>query len=213
MKPLLCFDMDNTLIHSDKAHVKAYNQALKYLKQPTKSFREIAKHFGKPKDQVSRAILKNKKLINRLNTLHNHYLTETYTKATKIRGVTTTLKKLKTKYQLAVLSNCRHRNIRLLLKGANLPKELFNHLIGNDDVEHSKPYPDEIFKAEHLARTKALFMIGDSPYDIRAGKKAKVKTISVLTGLYTKKQLQKHKPTYIIKSIKDLPKLLEKKHI
>ena len=213
MKSLLCFDMDNTLIHSDKAHVKSYQRALKYLKQPTKSFHDIAKHFGKPKSQVSKAILKDKSLVKRLNKLHDHYLTETYTKATKIRGVEKIIKQLKKKYKIAIVSNCRHRNIRLLLKGAKLNKDLFDYRIGNDDVEHSKPYPDEILKAEHLAKTKAKLMVGDSIYDIKAGKKAKVKTVAVLTGLYSKQQLKRHKPNHILNSIRDLPKLLEKKHI
>ena len=29
MKKLICFDLDNTLIYSDKCHVLAYNYALK----------------------------------------------------------------------------------------------------------------------------------------------------------------------------------------
>ena len=216
MKPLLCFDLDNTLIHADKAHVKSYNKSLKSLKLPTKKFKEIAIHFGKPKEEVAKAILpKSKKnLSNKLNNLHDHYLTtEYYTKAKKIKGVKKTLKKLKINYKIAILSNCQHRNIQYLLKGAKINKDIFNYIIGNDDVKHPKPYPDEIFKAQKLAKTKALAMIGDSPYDIRAGKKAKTKTISVLTGLYTKKRLKKEKPNFILDSIKDLPKLLQKKHI
>lgn len=216
MKQLLCFDLDNTLIHSDKAHVRAFNKGLKYLKQQKRSFYDIAKHFGKPKTDVAKAILpKNQsKLIPKLLNLHDHYLaTETYSLVKRISGVESTLKTLKKRYKIALLSNCRHRNIHYLLKGANIEKELFDIIIGNDDVEHSKPYPDEIFKAEHLAKEKALFMIGDSPYDIRAAKKARVKAISVLTGLYTKETLEEDKPDYILKSVKDLPKFLEKKHI
>ena len=51
-------------------------------------------------------------------------------------------------------------------------------------------------------------MIGDSIFDIQAGKAAKFKTVAVLTGNDSKAKLKKEKPNYILKSIKDLPKII-----
>ena len=53
-------------------------------------------------------------------------------------------------------------------------------------------------------------MIGDSIYDVRTGKKAKVNTISVLTGDFSKRQLLREKPDYILRSVADVPKLMKK---
>ena len=89
---------------------------------------------------------------------------------------------------------------------------MFKILIGNDNVKHSKPYPDEILKAEKLEHHKPYFMVGDSIYDIIAGRKAKVKTIAVLTGHYSKNKLKKHHPDFILKSVNNLPSLLRKNY-
>ena len=84
----------------------------------------------------------------------------------------------------------------------------FDILVGSDDVAHQKPMPDEIFKAEKLAHEKASFMVGDTIYDIRAGKKANVKTVAVLTGIHNLSLLWQEKPTMVVKSVKDLPSIL-----
>ena len=207
---LLCFDLDNTLIHSDRAHAEAYDKALiklGYERVPIKLIRTL---FGRPKREVVSILIgsKNKKKINDMLKWHDYYLYKTAKYTRKIRGVINLLKKLKKKYNIAVLSNCSHKHIELLLNAANIDKDYFNLLIGYDDVKHSKPWPDEVIKAEKLMHHKASYMIGDSIYDIRAGKKAHVKTIGVLTGNFNRKSLKKEKPTLIVKSVKDLIKYL-----
>ncbi|MEK6826684.1 MAG: HAD hydrolase-like protein, partial [Nanoarchaeota archaeon] len=72
----------------------------------------------------------------------------------------------------------------------------------------SKPWPDEIMKAEKLMRHKARFMVGDSIYDVMAGKKAGVKTIAILSGRYSRKQLEMVNADYILERFNDLLKIL-----
>lgn len=213
MKPLICFDLDSTIINSDIAHVFAYNKALKELGLPTRKPKEIYKHFGKPKEWVARDITPKGttlELRKKLDVLKRRYLINEgfYKKAKRIPEAIPTIKKLKKRYKIAILSNCGHRNIRYLLRGAGIDINLFDFIIGNNDVKHSKPYPDELFKAEKIAKEKASYMVGDSIYDVRAGKRAKVKTIAVVTGHNSLKQLQKEKPYKIIKSIKELLEVL-----
>ena len=204
--------MDNTLLHSDKAHAKAFNMALVKMGLKKVSYYKMAKHFGKPKEGVALAIVgRNKKLQEQFIDFHDYYLykdTKKYTR--KIRGVVSVLKKLRKKYDLALLSNCSHRNIQILTKAAKLDHKLFKVLVGNDDIKHPKPAPDEIRKAKKILHIKKeeTYMVGDSIYDIKAGKRAKVKTIGVLTGLYSKETLLKEKPDLILKSVRDLPKYL-----
>ena len=212
MKKLICFDLDNTLIYSDKCHVLAYNYALKKenLEIPKRNF--LISLFGMPHSRLIELIAPelDEDDINKLTKLHDDLLVKKSYKYTKaIPGVVKALKSLKKNYDLSLLSNSSHRNILALLKGARIERKLFKVIIGNDDVRHSKPYPDEIFKAQNLVHEKADFMIGDSIYDIIAGKSAKVKTIGVLTGHYDKMLLKKQGANYIIKSVKELPKLLK----
>src|SRR3989344_1236841 len=127
-------------------------------------------------------------------------------------GIIPALNKLKRNYHLAVITNCRSKEIPVLLKEAGINVKLFDILVGNDAVKHPKPAPDEIFKAEAAIHHKASYMVGDSIYDMIAGKRAGVKTIGVLTGHTSKAKLKKYKPLAILKSVAELPKfLLEKK--
>jgi len=212
MKRLICFDLDGTLLHSHNAHSLAFKKALKKLKLPTKTHKFIQSQFGKPKQEVAKAIApkQNKTIQNLVLKWHDYYLyKETKKHTKKIKGVISTLKKLKKNYKLGIVSNCKHSNIVLLLKAAKLSPKLFDVIIGNDDVRHSKPAPDEILKAEKLTHANADYMVGDTIYDIIAAKRAKAKAIVVLTGNQPRKLLKSKKPFKIIKSIHDLPNALK----
>jgi phosphoglycolate phosphatase-like HAD superfamily hydrolase len=51
--------------------------------------------------------------------------------------------------------------------------------------------------------------VGDSVADVRAGKNAGAKTIAVLSGIFTREELEKEKPDLIINDINELPSFLE----
>lgn len=208
---LICFDLDNTLIRSDKAQVVAYNKALKDLGFKPKEPKFLASIFGRPREEIARILLpKTQNLRNKLMDLHNKYVVkETYKYARPIKNVIPTLKRLKKNYQIAILSNNTHENILLLLKGARITSKMFDLIIGHDQVKHSKPYPDEILKAEKLMHHEADFMVGDTIYDVLAGKRAKVPVISVTTGPNSRKKLSKYKPLAILKDISYLPRFLK----
>jgi len=211
MKLLLTFDLDNTLLNSDKAHVVAYQYALKKLNLKLLEDKDIYIHFGKPKQDVARAISNssNKEIIKNIIKYHDIYLWNISYKLSRVLpDIKNILQYLKKKYEIAVISNCSHKSIIKLLEGAGLSKKLFDFVIGDNDVKHPKPWPDELFKAEKLAKENVLYHLGDSIYDIKAARRAKVKCIAILSGHYTKSQLQKEKPFKIIKSIKELKKIL-----
>ena len=210
-KKLICFDMDNTIVRSDRAHVYAFNRALVDYGFDKLTFMSVAKHFGKPKNETIEAIsgVKDRKMIEKINERHNKYLySDTKRYVRKIPGVERVLKKIKKDYYIVVLSNCGHKNIETILKAAGYNLDFFDLLVGRDDVKKSKPYPDEILKAEKLFHMDAKYMVGDSIYDVMAGKKAKVKTIAVLSGHYSKEVLEKEKPFKIVKNLKGLLRIV-----
>ncbi len=210
-KKLICFDMDNTLVYSDKAHVEAFNNALYDLGFRKLAFMEIAKHFGKPKQETIKAISgsNDEYVINKINEIHDRYLySETKKYSKKIPGAEKVLMKLRDNYYLAVLSNCSHKNIETIMTAAGYDVEMFDLIIGNDDVKKPKPWPDELVKAGKLMEVNPEYMVGDSIYDIIAANKAKVKGIAVLTGHYSKEELERERPFKIIKKLKELLKIV-----
>ena len=213
-KKLICFDLDGTLIYSDPAHIRAYQETFERNNLRYISKRKLIALFGIPGELFVSKLFPDlsKEKIKKLVGEHDELVvrkTNRYVK--KVRGVNRTLKKLRRNYVLALVSNCKTVEMRALLNGAGIDKNLFRVILGNDKVRKAKPFPDEILKIEHLTRMNAEYMVGDTIYDIKAGKRAKTKTIAVLTGTtHTKKDLEKEKPYKILRSIRSLPRFLKK---
>jgi|SRR3989344_5022867 len=208
---LICLDMDNTLIDSDKPHIQAYNWAFKKNNLKQVSSKKLKKLFGLVDYEIIKTIypqLSKKEVEMVIKDHHKIFFKETRIHLKPFKGVKETLRKLKKKYKIVLISNCDHEEIIISLKTAKLDRELFDAFIGHDDVNRPKPYPDEILKAEKIFHHKARYIIGDSIYDIIAGKRARVKTIAISTGNHSIKELKKEKPDFLFKRFKDVLKVL-----
>jgi HAD superfamily hydrolase (TIGR01549 family) len=208
---LICFDLDQTLIETKRAHLEAFNLGFKKMGFSGISLKKLKPLLdGRHAGEVLRTLLPNvpEEKIRILRELHHNYIKKTAKYVKPIKNVIKTLKILKKEYKIALVTNCTHKELNPLLKHSKINRKLFDVIIGHDDVKRTKPYPDEIFKAEKLLHIEANYHVGDSIYDIIAAKRAKVKSIAVLTGVSGKNKLKKYKPDYIIKDINYLPKLL-----
>ena len=211
---ILCFDLDNTLVYAHRMHIEAFNMAFdkNKVKRPTR--KDLLEHFSKVGIVMIKELFPNlseKKALKILKDHDDYLIKETGKLVRVIPGAKTALKKLKPHYKIAILSNCKHKEIEAILKYANFDKDFFDLIIGNDDVKNGKPHPDELFKAKKLLHIKKGYMIGDSVYDVIAGKKAKLKTLAVLTGHHTEQMIKKERPTKIFNSVKEIPEYLLKK--
>lgn len=206
--------MDNTLVKSDKVHIKAFNKAFVESGLKKVPAEKLVEHFGKDKALVVKGVhpgIKKDKLEEVLSYHNKFVINETSKYVKVIQGAKKALEELKTMgLKLALLSNCSHAQMEAILKSAGIDKNIFEIMVGADEVEHSKPSPDEIVKAARELGAKSCIMVGDSIYDIGAAKKAGAKVISVLTGDQTRKELIKKNPDYIIKSVAELPALIKK---
>ncbi len=210
IKPLICFDLDGTLVDSNQAHINAYREAFKKNNISVRSEDIIQEKLGIGVREVLFELfpgISNRKVKACIED-HSAFLDENINNIMPIPGIHDALAALRTKYKLAILSNNIHNDIKKIMKSAGFKVKDFDIIVGSDEVKHQKPMPDEIFKAEKLAHEKASFMVGDTIYDIRAGKKANVKTIAVLTGVHSLSMLWSEKPTMVVKSVKDLPSIL-----
>jgi HAD superfamily hydrolase (TIGR01509 family) len=72
------------------------------------------------------------------------------------------------------------------------------------DVEATKPEPDLILAALEKAQTKRAVMIGDSTWDCKAAKRAKVKTVGVLTGGFSEEELLEAGAVCVFRSVVEL---------
>lgn len=209
---LLCFDMDDTLVHADEMHVEAFNNSFAKNGLPGVSAKKLKKHFGKIGKLIVKTLfpeLDDKKVMKIVKD-HNWFLINKAVRHVRaVKGADSALKKLKEAgYKMALLSNCTHGEIEVILSRAGIDKKLFDVVIGSDEVSKPKPWPDEILKAKSLLKAKSCYMIGDTTYDVETGKKVGAKTVAVLTGNHSRAMLIKAKPDHILKSVADLPGLL-----
>jgi len=83
----------------------------------------------------------------------------------------------------------------------------FRAVVTTLDVEKPKPFPDALLVAAkklHVPISNCA-IVGDSIIDIQAGKAAGAKTIAVLTGLFSKEELEAQKPDLVIADLTCLP--------
>lgn len=209
---LITFDLDETLVHAKKCHWYAFNDSFKKFGLKKVKYKKILPLLnGRHAHQVARELYPklSEDKIDLIVKEHHKLIAIKYGKcARKIKGTIPTLKRIKRKFRIGLLTNCSHKEINGLLKGAKINKKLFDIIIGKDDVKKSKPYPNELFKAEKLMHSNIKYHVGDSPYDIIAARRANVKAIGVLTGVNSRKVLNKEKPYKIINSVADLSKVI-----
>lgn len=210
-KTIICFDMDGTLFASNEAQVAAFNKSFVRNNLPVQSARELVKKFGRPSLQIIREFFPRvpERKIQKINKDKTNFMAkETYKLIKPIAGVREALEELKEKYHIAIISNASHDEIINLLKQAGLSARMFDAIACALEVQHGKPAPDEIFKVEKKLKAKAEWMVGDTVYDIQAGKAAGIKTVAVLSGVHTVDVLGEENPTLIIESVAVLPDVL-----
>ncbi len=210
-KTILCFDLDGTLLDSNAAQVSAFNKSFERNNLPARTSRELLAQFGRPAEEIVRILfpkMPERKVLKVAQDKSAFIEKEDYKLVKQIPRVLEALNELKEKYHLALISNSLHGEIILLLKQAGIPGRTFDAVACRKEVEHGKPAPDEIFKIEKKIGAKVEYIIGDTTYDLIAGKAAEKKTIAVLSGVHGMAELSSENPTAIIESVAVLPDLL-----
>jgi phosphoglycolate phosphatase len=210
----LLIDLDGTIVDITAPCKKAAKQAASALKLQNidaKIGLEIAKKLQSnlSLDNVFAKFNIDKNMGKEyLKLFLNAWYTIAPMETTPLPGVHTTLQKLSEHFQLALITrrNMPKEPIIEELKRLGL-KQFFEVIVTSQDVNEPKPSPQAFVKAaNHLAvPIHDCAVVGDAVVDIQAGKSAGAKTIAVLSGLFSQKELEKQKPDLIIKEINFLP--------
>ena len=87
-------------------------------------------------------------------------------------------------------------------------------LIGPDDCPKAKPDPEPVLMGcEVLGLTPdACLYVGDSPYDMQAGRAAGCPTVAVLWGMFAEDVLRAYDPDYVITTPAELVEIVRASH-
>jgi phosphoglycolate phosphatase len=124
-----------------------------------------------------------------------------------------TLHRLSESYLLALITrrDMPKEPIRNELERLGLMR-YFRLIVTSQDVKEPKPSPQAFLIAADRLGVPAdeCLVVGDSITDIQAGRLAGARTVAVLSGLFSREELEKEKPDLIIRDINSLPDFLPK---
>jgi phosphoglycolate phosphatase len=207
---LIIFDLDGTIVDAYDAIIDSFNYMMKKLHLPVIKPSIIRRAVGWGDRMLLSPFISEKILDKALKIYRPHHKISLLDKSHLIPGASDILKYLKKKgYKLAVASNRPSEFSKILIKHLKIDK-FFDYVLCADQIKNAKPDPEIINKIMKIfsVSAKQTIYIGDMIVDAQAARAAKVKSIAVLTGSSTRKEIENQKPNYIFKDITYIDKVL-----
>ncbi|HVU05033.1 MAG TPA: HAD family hydrolase [Polyangiaceae bacterium] len=179
-------DVDGTLLDSNVAHASSFVDALTAhgWRRPPESVLPLIGMGGDrvieilgldPKSDVGKAVLKDTKRIFKTRYLPGLF---------PFPGARELLLRMRqSELRLVVASSAARTELDALLDAARV-RDLVDDTTSADDAAEAKPAPDIVHAAIAKARLPAdeLILLGDTPYDVEAGRRAGVRVVAVRSG-------------------------------
>jgi phosphoglycolate phosphatase-like HAD superfamily hydrolase len=222
MDKLVLFDIDKTLIKSSRGHSAAFSVAFKKVYGIDTTI-DIINYHGMTDQQIIIRVLKKHGLDEQ--TIKSKIkdcmkvMVDFFNEIVKtdeiivLDGVPELLNELN---KHNVLMGLVTGNLEPIAR-SKLEKVGLNHYFkiggfGNEAINRVNLVKLAIKRAEENFGFKFnnnVFLFGDAPQDMRAGREASVKTIGVTTGTYSKEQLENAGADFILENLKDIDKVLK----
>lgn len=190
------FDVDGTLVDSVDLHAEAWQRAFRKFGKEV-PFEKIRFQIGKGSDEFLPEFWSAEE-VEKLGKAIEEYRGELFEKEylprvrgfPKVRELFLHLRACGQKFALA--SSAKGTELQGYKKAAGI-EDLIERETSSDDAERSKPNPD-IFEAaleklEH-PRAEETLVVGDTPWDIEAARKAGLRTIAVRCGGFKDEDLR-----------------------
>lgn len=183
---LIIFDLDGTLLDSSVDIANSINYAIEPYGVKPITIQETISLIGEGITRLMEKVIEREGIIADRDSLTErfleHYSAHLADNTTVYPGVKKTLEQLND-YKKAVMSNKREALSVKTLDNLGLLK-YFDLVTGSDTTSKKKPSPLPILYVLSKLNIKSqeAVIVGDSNYDIEAGKAARIKTIAVTYG-------------------------------
>jgi phosphoglycolate phosphatase len=204
---LLLFDLDQTLINTGGAGLRALDRACFQLFGISNAMQGISPH-GKTDPAIAREILRVRfnqqapELNGKIRSILDAYLSflkeevETSPKYRVLPGVSSILDEmaLRTDVALGLATGNLEPGARIKLDRGGLNRYFAFGGFGSDSEDRTelvrKAAEKAAFRCGKTILASDIFVIGDTPLDIDAGKRAGFNAVGVATGSYSMEQLR-----------------------
>ncbi|KZL91106.1 pyrophosphatase PpaX [Clostridium magnum] len=201
----ILFDLDGTLINTNKLIIDSFQYALKKHLNKEVPLEEIVTTFGEPLEETMAKFDKDNRDL--LVSIYRDYNETNHDKfAIKFEGVESGLKALKALgIKLAIVTSKRRILADRGLKLINI-YDYMDVIVTPEDTEKHKPQGEPAEKACELLGIlpEEAIMVGDSHNDILCGRNAGCSTCLVQYTALPIDKLMTYKPNYVIEKIEDL---------
>ncbi|MBV8571331.1 MAG: HAD family hydrolase [Acidobacteriaceae bacterium] len=191
------FDIDGTLLDSVDLHAHAWQEAFRHFGHDLR-YEDVRFQIGKGSDQLLPVFLTPDEVESKgkaLSEFRANLFKEKYLPRVKpFPGVRDLFLKIKQHGQkIALASSARGDELKHYEQLANI-EDLLEVATSSADANRSKPHPD-IFEAalnqlgQNIDR-KRIIVVGDSPHDAEAAKRAGLVTVGVRCGGFPEQALR-----------------------
>lgn len=197
----IVFDLDGTLVDTLPLVFEAFAEILApYLGKRLRPD-EISPHFGPPESQILAKFIPKDRLDSELERLHQYYSDhpDRVVVFSELKPFLQDLKKWDVR--TAVFTGKGRQGTRITLEQAGIIHDLETWVTG-DDTLHPKPDPEGllILLEGWRLHPRTVWMVGDTPSDIKAGRAAGVVTIGVLWGTPDRQAVLDSRPDIVCES-------------
>lgn len=192
-QPAVLFDVDGTLVDSNYLHVSAWQRAFGELDMAVETWRVhrsigmdgamlVDEHSGGADDDVQ----------DQLTKLHAKYYAETTSLLRPLPGAREVMDRIAALGLQVVLATSAPQDELATLREVLDRDDLISAVTSSEDVDTAKPEPDIVATALDKAGVpadKAVF-VGDAVWDVEACVRAGVPCIGVLSGGFSRGELE-----------------------
>ena len=211
MPPAAILDVDGTLVDTNYHHALAWYRAFRRHDIVLPMWR-LHRHVGMGGDKYVSAVAGEdveERLGDELRDEWEQLFNDILSEVEPLAGAADLVRDLKERGHTVVLaSSSIQDHLDAFLDRLGI-REVADTWTMKDDVEASKPEPDLVEAALAKAGTRDAVMVGDTPWDVEAAKKAGVATVCVMTGGFSEQELREAGAVAVFESIAELRERLE----
>ena len=209
MLETVIFDWDGTLANTRQVIVISFQKALSEIICKVND-EYIERRIGIGAAETFREILRSskvqfdEKLIQHLIERKRELEIELASQVKLFAGARELLEALWGKVKMG-LASMNNRSVIIHMLKANDLEKCFEAVLTAESISHSKPNPEIFLKtaSELKSSPEKCVVVEDSVFGVKAAKSANMSCIAILTGVYSKQELEKEKPDLTVKTLKD----------
>ncbi len=196
-RPAMLFDLDGTLVDSVYEHVRAWHETFREFRLDIPSWKihrriGMSGAFFLPKLLREVGHSATRSTIDKLEEKRANYFEKEIKNIRVLPGAPQLLRHLsKIGLPWAIGTSGERAQTKKLIRDLNIPESV--PVVTGDDVKNAKPAPDIfLFAAEKLGVSISdAIVVGDSPWDLLAGRRMKALGVGLLCGGYAKEELER----------------------